>query len=172
MPILDNAQGLAQGAYGLDTGLFTPDQYDAPYTLFESRNRYIYQSGLEMMPVAAAPASTGAQQPRARVVRLAAPFGFRVFTWAACRLGKKPKLPDPAVQDSANEVLLYAEICPSPPELDSSASVHVYFAEGCYVYGLLVPLLNQNPLRMGTTPYDRTSDGDNYYGPQDFQPLQ
>ena len=169
--LVDTGPGPDSG-FSTAYGFFTPEQYVAPYQLFQSRNRYVYESGLEMMPVAAPAAAAGTQAPASRVVRLAAPFGFRVFAWAVERQGKKPVLPDPTPQDPANEVLLLAEITPSPPDVDASASTHTYFVEGVYVYGLLRPLLNQNTLRMGTTPYDGTSDGENYYGPQDFQGFQ
>ncbi len=164
-------------------GFFTQEHLIAQYQAFHSRNRYFYTSGLEMMPVAATNPLPGLPVVSQRVVQLAQPFGYRVYSWAVQREAKKPLLPHPAPQNPLNEVLLSARVCPKPPEVDASSSVHTYFVEGVYVYGLLQPILNGiryvtglglvgDQLRMGATPYDVTPADDNVYTPDDFTPMQ
>ncbi len=164
-------------------GFFTSQHLVARYQLFRAFNRYVYNSGKTMMPVAAAAPAEGLPSIAARVVQLAQPFGFRIYSWAVEREGAKPLLPHPAPQNPDNEIFLEGTVTTQPPDVDASASVHTYFVEGVYVYGLLVPILNGTRyvsgvgafidlLRMGGAFYDSTAPDDNVYSPDDFAVVQ
>lgn len=176
-------ESIENQAFKAGFGFFSSEHFTAPYQLYRAFNRYIYNSGKALMPVAAQ-GPTGLQGPvKARVVQLAQPYGWRIYKWACERQDAKPVLPHPGEQNPANEVFLDGEVWPHPPALDATGGVHTYFVEGWYRYALLVPLLNGtlnigstqpivDQLRMGATPYDSTSAEENIYTPADFVPMQ
>ncbi len=164
-------------------GFFSQAHFNAPYQLYRAFSRYSYRSGKVMMPVAAAAPVAGLPSVASRVVQLAQPYGHRLYTWAVERQGAPPLLPDPTSPRPDNEEFLDGDICPYPPVVDATGGIHIYFVEGWYKYGLLVPMLNgsryvqgtgllMDVLRAGGTPYDTTSPDANVYTPDSFIPLQ
>src|SRR5205823_4980386 len=119
----------------------SPDNAQGPYQTFVSQNEYVYESGLSQQAVGAAPSPVGVPPVRCRLVQLHAPIGRRVYTWAVERLGQKPTLPHPE-SDDPNEVLAEAHVFPRAPELNATATAHVFYAEGVYTYYLLEPFLH------------------------------
>src|SRR5262245_37384915 len=89
---------------------------------------------------------------KARVVRLHADSGQRIYSWMVARKGAKPLLPHPETNDP-NETLLFAEIAFEDPEVHDGAAALVFMVAGTYVYALAEPRLHKNTLRVPVSPY-------------------
>lgn len=143
---------------------FHPDHQAAPFITFHSWNEYHCDEGLLQMPIAK-PYQRG--RAGARIVRVHAPVGHRIYHFIVQRLGKKPPLPEP-VPVHTGEVLAAWSIVPKAPELQENGRVRLYTVTGAYAFLETLAPQDLGGYRMGGTPYDRQGAGQNVIRPADF----
>lgn len=142
---------------GSSTSTFTttpklPDdqsgQYDDPdpgmYTDYRINNSYQYDYQKLMLPTAAEDAGPS-------FVQVAGPTLVRVVDWIAEKVGDKPALPSPFLNDGGNSVLMKASIEPAHIDLMADGETMKFKVCGRYVYG--AKAYNPTAISAGLPPW-------------------
>jgi hypothetical protein len=112
--------------------LTTTDSQEGLYDRYVVETKYIQNPGRLVIPVGSG-TSLGA-----RIAQVSNSFGYKIVMWLVERQSQPPDLP--AVEESDNSQLLYAELTLSNDVLDAQNSVRRYRRAGVYVYGMKRPL--------------------------------
>lgn len=130
----------------------------AQYYRYDSAVRYHRDEGLLAIPT-----TTGMD-----VVRVSAPVCYKVVSWRVIRIGDKPEAPS-ADPGNANDVLLRRVFGSClPGKLADGSPVWVW--EGAYVYVMQTPPGDNDPLPIGSGPYDTEPASMHMAQPSDFLP--
>jgi hypothetical protein len=114
-----------------------------PHTLFDFQTLHYRCNGKLQLPV------SGPDGTPSVIVRLSAPWGYRVVIWLAARNGRLPRLPDCETTD-ANEVLGDVEIGTVEPKVIDGVR-YEYTVSGKYTYLLYRPPNKQAGFEMGSS---------------------
>lgn len=148
-----------------ESTVWAQDHIGADYTHYSLVMDYQTDERTLQGPVA------GPRGTPAVFIRVASPTGRLVVTWAGRRNGLMPAVPDykpPA--NSTAYVLLSRSFAPSPPMIDADGATRIFSIQGCYVYGLTLPIeeLRSN-YPNGSFPFDTTPLGAYAVGPENFR---
>jgi len=150
---------------------FNQNQQNYPYTKYELRQSFRYNSGSLAIPtsgtllngsVTVIPSSRPAQE----IVSTSAPYGQRVVAFDLIRRNALPTVP--SIDVRANESLAEAEVVTFAPSISTDGSTRTYRIVGQYVYDQLAPVYPTDGLGLGTTDLDAYSPGNFVLGPDSF----
>ncbi len=113
----------------IDTGLQSPDHYEAPWTTCVFISSLERDEGLRPMPIASADGGN-------RGVQVTGPHTLYILEWTATRRGKLPLLPSPT-PPTTNMKLLKARIVSRGVELVEDIRTPEYTVAGVYTFLLL-----------------------------------
>lgn len=130
----------------------------APDTIYNCYVAYFWDYGVRPVPVA------GVAGTPLEVVDEHAPCCFKVVSFTCQAYDGNPAVPDPDVNSSSNEVLIQ-KVLSKPFIMELQDGSPVVTVAGVYMYLLLVPPSDQDPLNFGVPPYDPIS---NVLLPSDF----
>lgn len=141
-------------------GLWTQAHLEAPFTAYSIQQSYVRNPGITLSPVAGPPGTP------ADVIQVCAPYGAKVVSWTACRIGLRPLVPDSA-PNIDNHVLAHEVVTTHEPVTSEDGQTKLFVISGTYVYLNLLPLVPASDgLAMGAPPYDRTPGASNVLGPE------
>jgi hypothetical protein len=152
----------------------------APYLSFACTVEYEWFTGWVQVPLAQAEPTGvdlgGGTARTCQLVKLCASYGTKTVRYFAVRDGAQPTLPAPggaaptSPGDPANEVLVYAKVTPSVPELLENGLAYRYQVTGEYRYALLSPRTDATGFPVGSGPYTVTPAALHAMGPDLFSP--
>jgi hypothetical protein len=136
---------------------------DATYTEYDCAVNYIEDTGLEASPVA------GPYGTPCDVVRLHGGRTYKLITWVTRRVGAKPVSPSTDT-GSGNDVLLKRNVGAAFPGMLGSGE-ELWTVWGAYLYLMRVPPGPNDPLPIGSMPFDTVPGLNRYLQPGvDFSP--